>query len=117
MAIDGIDLLDPRARRPEDALFWQSGYYQVVRQRDWKLQVDTRRERIWLYDLEADPTEQRNLASSQPERVASLRALLDHHLEGERSPIYPSYLDSPIPVDRHRAEAFESGDEYVYWPN
>ena len=30
---------------PNDALFWQSGYYQVVRAGDWKLQVETTDER------------------------------------------------------------------------
>lgn len=117
IVIDGIDLLDPEASRPNDALFWQSGYYQVVRQGDWKLQLDAKRERIWLYDLAADPTEQRNLAAAHPERVAALRSLLDLHLEGARPPIYPSYLEGAQIVDKTRAEPFEAGDEYVYWPN
>ena len=41
--IDGQDLLPVATgtgiiERPNDALFWQSGYYQVVRSGDWKLQ-------------------------------------------------------------------------------
>lgn len=117
VAIDGIDLLDPDAEREDGALFWQSGYYQVVRQGDWKLQLDAKRERVWLYDLEADPTERVNVAGARPEKVAALRALLDAHLDGARPPLYPSYLEGPNRVDKTRAEPFEPGDEYVYWPN
>ena len=117
VAIDGIDLLAPDAVRNDDALFWQSGIYRVVRQGDWKLQLDARRERVWLHDLANDPTERVNLADAEPDRVAALRALLDDHLEGARAPIYPSYLEGPTPVDKTRAEPFVPGDEYVYWPN
>ncbi len=117
VAIDGIDLLDPTAVRPNDALFWQSGIYQAVRQGDWKLQLDAKRERVWLHDLASDPTERVNRADDEPERVAALRALLDAHLEGAREPLYPSYLEGPTPVDKTRAEPFVPGDEYVYWPN
>jgi len=115
--IDGIDLLDPDARRENDALFWQSGYYQTVRQGPWKLQLDAKRERVWLYDLTTDPTERETLASAEPARVAELRALLEEHLEGARAPLYPSYLEGPRPIDKTGAEPFEPGDEYVYWPN
>ena len=117
VAIDGIDLLDPDAERSEDALFWQSGYYQVVRHGNWKLQLDAKRDRVWLYDLGRDPTEQVNRAVEEPQRVAALRALLDRHLENAREPLYPSYLEGTRAVDKTRAETFEPGDEYVYWPN
>ena len=117
VAIDGIDLLDANAVRRDEALFWQSGYYQVVRQGRWKLQLDAKRERVWLYDLATDPTERTNRADDEPERVADLRALLAAHLRDARPPLYPSYLEGPQSVDKTRADPFVPGDEYVYWPN
>ncbi|MEZ4219245.1 MAG: sulfatase, partial [Myxococcota bacterium] len=113
----GIDILDPAAERPGDELFWQSGYYVSVRQGSWKLQLDAKRERVWLHDLAADPTEQVNLADERPDVVARLRARIDRHLEGAHPPLYPSYLEAAIGVDKTKAERFEPGDEFVYWPN
>jgi len=49
VVIDGRNLL-PLAEglgsvtREDDAIFWQSGYYRVVRSGNWKLQVDGRQE-------------------------------------------------------------------------
>lgn len=42
-------------------------------------------DKVQLYDMTADPAEQRNLALEQPERVASLRALLMRHVEAIES--------------------------------
>ncbi|MEM7014025.1 MAG: sulfatase-like hydrolase/transferase, partial [Verrucomicrobiota bacterium] len=39
--------------RPNDAIFWQSGDYRVVRAGDWKLQVDGNQNTNWLFDLAA----------------------------------------------------------------
>jgi arylsulfatase A-like enzyme len=62
--IDGENLL-PEAtgsghiERQDDAIFWSSGYYRVVRAGDWKLQVNGRQEKSWLFNLADDPTEQK----------------------------------------------------------
>lgn len=119
VAIDGIDLLPPSGapERPGDAIFWQSGYYRVVRQGDWKLQVSERPEREWLFNLAEDPTEQTNLAQTHPARVARMRALLARHEEGRRPPLYPYTLEAPIAVDRTLADRVGSRDEVIYWPN
>ena len=78
--IDGVDLL-ARLRgeapgRPNDAIFWRSGHYRALLANDWKLQVSERPKKTWLFDLANDPTEQHNVASSQPERCARLRQRL-----------------------------------------
>ena len=54
--IDGRNMLtliaDSEAfNREDDALYWQSGYLQVVRAGDWKLQHEGRRDKHWLYNL------------------------------------------------------------------
>ena len=120
--IDGVNLLPVAmgsdvVSRPDNAIFWQSGYYRSVRQGDWKLQVSQRPNRSWLYNLAEDPTEQTDLTRRFPRRVAAMRALLDRHWRSGRSPLYPYTLEAPIAVDRTLAERVREGDEVIYWPN
>ncbi|MDO9475048.1 MAG: sulfatase [Caulobacter sp.] len=121
VAIDGVDLLPVASGKSpalaERPIFWQSGYYQAVRLGDWKLQVSERPKKTWLYNLATDPTEKTNLAAALPDRVASLKALLDRHQADARKPLYPYTLEGAVAVDKTRADSFRKGDEYVYWPN
>lgn len=120
--IDGQNLL-PLATgtggftRQDDALYWSSGYYKVVRASGWKLQVNGRQEKSWLFNLNTDPTEQINLAASEPEKLAELQALIDAHWKDAREPLYPYTIESPIKIDQTLAEQYVEGEEYVYWPN
>ncbi len=121
VAIDGVNLLpsaagDGEVSRVDDAIYWQSGYYRVVRQGDWKLQVSERPNRAWLFNLANDPTEQTNLAERMPRRVAAMRALLDAHQAGGRAPLYPFTIEGPVAVDRSLAEQVEDDDEVIFWP-
>lgn len=117
--IDGVNLLPAIATDADKprTLFWQSAYYKVVRHGDWKLQMNERPRKTWLYDLANDPTEQRNLADDYPEKVAELRALIEKHQAGARAPLYPYTLEGAVAVDKSMDEPFEDGDEYVYWAN
>src|SRR5690606_17464000 len=74
--IDGVNLL-PFMRgqvsgAPHEVLFWRSGPYRVVRAGDWKLQVSERPDRVWLFNLRDDPTEQNDLSAQEPQRVGEL---------------------------------------------
>jgi|TARA_R110002020_G_scaffold83397_1_gene206866 arylsulfatase A-like enzyme len=120
--IDGRDMLPVATgtgtiSHPDDALFWQSGYYHVVRAGDWKLQVDGRQKKSWLFDLANDPTEQTNLAETRADKLAELQGLLDKHHAGAVAPLYPYTIESPIAIDKTEADRVEPGDEYVWWPN
>ncbi|MEM6534757.1 MAG: sulfatase [Pseudomonadota bacterium] len=120
--IDGRDML-PEATgegvitRDNDALYWSSGFYQVVRAGDWKLQRDQKYDRSWLYDLASDPTEEVNLADTRPDKLAELNALIEAHFSSRRKPLYPHTVESPILIDKHLAQEFEPGDEYIVWAN
>lgn len=103
--------------RENDAIFWQSDTYHVVRAGDWKLQVDKRQDKIWLFDLASDPTEQNNQAESRPEKVAELQALLNAHHADAVEPLYPNTLASAIPIDKTNADVIDASDEYVIWAN
>ncbi|MEM8499410.1 MAG: sulfatase [Pseudomonadota bacterium] len=122
--IDGVNLLplmdsgaESKREWSRDTLFWQSGYYRIVRHEDWKLQVSTRPEKAWLYNLAEDPTEQNNLANSSPEKLAQLTALLDKHEAASGGSLFPYTSEMPVAIDKTLAERFEEGDEYIFWPN
>ena len=122
VVIDGENLLplatgDGAEQWDRETLFWQSGHYRVVRHGDWKLQVAARADKQWLFNLAEDPTEQNNLAATEPQKLAQLQALLDAHAASARPPLYPAATELSIAIDKTLAEPFAEGDEYIYWPN
>jgi uncharacterized sulfatase len=70
-----------------------------------------------LYDLEIDPTEQNNLVEARPDKLVELKALLDAHKAAGIDPLYPYVVEMPVGIDKSLEKHFESGDEYIYWPN
>jgi arylsulfatase A-like enzyme len=90
--LDGVDLLPylkgANSSDPHDALYWRFGQQRAVRSGDWKLvQYDlnadsqTGREKgvtdLKLYNLANDIHEDKDLASSMPEKVSELRTKWD----------------------------------------
>lgn len=85
-AIDGVSLLPIlQATGPlgREAIFWHFPCYvgrsepsSAVRQGDWKLIENFADQTFELFDLQRDPGETRNLASSEPERARELIAAL-----------------------------------------
>lgn len=120
--IDGQNILpaatgEGSIERPNDAIYWSSGSYRVVRAGDWKLQLDGLQDKAWLFDLNADPTEQVNLAVERPEKLAELTALLDAHRADGVPSLYTHKIESPIAIDKTPLQGVEDGDEYIIWPN
>jgi arylsulfatase A-like enzyme len=75
LRLDRFYAASPLGSPTRAALFWRRGPNRVVRQGDYKLWQkgsDT-----LLFNLRLDPHEDRNLAATEPERVATLRALLN----------------------------------------
>lgn len=119
--IDGVNLL-PYARGEKtgavhDAIFWRSGGLQVVLAGDWKYQVDTRQNKMWLFNLKADPTEQTNLIDKEKDRANALQKLLDEYNQEVGPRHFPAFVEAVIPIDRTLAEPYEPGEEWAYWPN
>lgn len=122
--MDGVDLVPfaaktvPKGERPHDKLFWRGGHYQVVIADGWKMQRAQRPNKVWLFDLANDPTEQHNVAADHPEKAAVLHRMLDAHNAEQAEPIWPALLESPIFIDRNSREKRDPArHEYVYWPN
>ena len=123
-AIDGVDLHDYVLARAEGAphqrLFWRSGAAGSVRQGRYKLTVSEppggeRRE--WLFDVEADPEERRDLAAQLPAVAAELRDALVAHNAAQAQPLWPSLIDSPVNVDRDLSQPDRADDTFAYWSN
>lgn len=120
--IDGLDwlpwLADPAAPRPAPrTLHFRDGSYRAVRDGDWKLIVSERPKRAWLFDLASDPTERTDLSAARPEQVARLRATMDAHHAGMPAPLWPSFLELPVSIDRTLDAPQRPDDEYAYWIN
>ena len=100
-----------------DQLVWRGGDYDVILAGGWKLQRDARQERIWLFNLAEDPTEQTDLSEARPDIVADLSARLDAHNAEQAEPAWRALVDVPVRIDATEAEPWEADDEYVYSSN
>ncbi|MBT4522201.1 MAG: sulfatase-like hydrolase/transferase [Halieaceae bacterium] len=120
--LDGVDLLpytraNTPATPPHESLFWLNGHYQVMLSKGWKLQKAKRPDKLWLFDLNNDPTEQTNLADQYPGRVAKMLKQLAAHEAAQPAPAWPAQLESPQRIDKHGAQPWDVDDEYVYMTN
>ena len=119
--IDGVNLI-PFARgeqggRPHEQMFWRSGAYQVARSGDWKLQVNETQDKVWLFNLKDDPTEQHNLVDAEPARVKELLAQLAEFNSQQKAPLWPSLVEAPILIDKPLNRPQTIDDEFIYWSN
>ena len=123
LEIDGQNLLPiasgdtDHIDRPDDAIYWSSGFYRVVRAGDWKLQVNSKQGQAWLFDLTSDPTEQNNLAEQRPKKRAELQGLIDAHWGNAAPPLYPHTAEMPVCIDSTMADRSCDAGDYIIWPN
>jgi arylsulfatase A len=81
--IDGLSMLPTlrgRVQRPHDFLYWEfheRGFQQAVRMGPWKAVRLAKDRPLELYNLDADPKEQHDVAASQPDVVAKIEAYLE----------------------------------------
>lgn len=120
-ALDGVNLLPFLAGQsqspPHDVLFWRSGPYRVVRAGDWKLQVAETPNRVWLFNLREDPTEEHDLSAQYPARVAELRALIEAQNAAMPAPLWPALIEGPVRIDVPLNAPWREDQEYIYWSN
>jgi uncharacterized sulfatase len=86
--LDGVNLIPhftgANATPPHERLYWRWMAQSAVREGRWKLLRGGSRE--YLFDLEADPSEKRNLIAERPEVAGRLRAQLTRWSEGLKPP-------------------------------
>lgn len=117
--VDGVNLL-PYLRgeaQPSRTIFWRSGPYRVVRDGDWKLQVSETPNRVWLFNLASDPTEQHDLSAQQPERVAAMRAMIEAQNANAPPPLWPALIEGAVRIDVPLNAPWREDQEYIYWSN
>jgi uncharacterized sulfatase len=119
--IDGVDLVPFATGEaqgvPHEALFWRSGTSQSALVNGWKLNVSDPPGRYWLFDMNADPVERRDLSRERPEKLAELQAALAAHNAEQAPPAWPARISSPINIDKDLTQADSPDDEYIYWSN
>lgn len=119
--IDGVNLLPFLGRnaapQPQRPLFWRDGPYRTVQDKRWKLIVSEMPKKDWLFDLSKDPTEKTNLAATQPQKLAELKAELQAHHAKMPPPLWPSFIEMPIAIDKTLDQKQTPEDEYTYWYN
>jgi arylsulfatase A-like enzyme len=119
--VDGVDLLPfvqgEADGAPHQGLFWRSGVSQSALVGGWKLNVSDPPGRSWLFDLEADPNEQNDLAAERPDKLAELQAALAAHNAQQQDPAWPSSASMPINIDKDLSIPDAPDDEYIYWSN
>ena len=119
--IDGRDILavaqDPEQPALDRPLFWRTGGYKVVQEDGWKLQLMEQNGKVWLFNLNEDPTEQHNLSTSHPEKLNQLREVL-YSIDSEMvEPLWPSLVEAPIAIDYALDEIPDTDYETISWTN
>ena len=100
--IDGISILptllgQAAKQRQHDYLYWEISGWTAIRQGTWRA-VKPARATAWeLYDLAADPSESKDLASAKPEVLGKLTALAEQAHEPVREGTFAS-------TDRHERD-------------
>lgn len=119
--IDGVNLLpyltDKAQHQAERPLFWRDGPMRAVQTNGWKLIVSERPNKKWLFNLKQDPTEKNNLVSERADQLALMQGLLDKHHANMPAPLWPSFIEMPISIDKTLDQPDVAGDEVVYWYN
>ena len=123
--IDGVNLLPYLAPPPSQApavqasrpLYWRDGPYRALQDQGWKLIASERPRRDWLFHLAVDPTEKTNLAASQPQKLAQLKAQLQAHHAGMPPPLWPSFIEMAVAIDKTADQPMTADDEFSYWYN
>jgi uncharacterized sulfatase len=124
--IDGMNILQAlqhtnakvaKQALPDRPLFWRDGGLRAVQFKGWKLIHSAKPDKDFLYDLKSDPTEKNNLASTQIEKLKELQALLKSHHQGMAEPLWPTFIEMPIMIDKTLDQHHTKEDEYTYWYN
>ena len=119
--IDGVNLLPFLGRQPATQparpLFWRDGPYRAMRDAQWKLIVSERPRKDWLFHLATDPTEKNNLAQTEPGQLEKMKTQMAAHHAHMPPPLWPSFLEIAIDIDKTLDQPHLPTDEYTYWSN
>lgn len=100
---DGINLLPflrDSSRIPHQVFYWRNGYSKAIRKGDWKLYINNKNDRIFLFNIAHDEEEKHDKSAEMPQKVKELtRELRLWEKEKTIKPAWPSTADVLIDVD------------------
>jgi arylsulfatase A-like enzyme len=100
---DGISLIpyiNDTTRTPHDIFYWRNGYSKAIRRNDWKLYINEKNHKMFLYNIAHDEEEKYDRSSEQPAIVKELKKELDHWEKTQTiKPAWPSTSNVLITVD------------------
>lgn len=104
--LDGVNLLPYLAsgnkRIPHQALYWRRGVAAAIRSASWKLiRV---KDKVLLFDLSKDISENTNLSEQYPAKVKALLAMLSHWEKGLDQPHWYSSYGDENQIIKHRMD-------------
>ncbi|WP_336517999.1 sulfatase-like hydrolase/transferase [Pollutibacter soli] len=100
---DGVDLmpfLKDSSRVPHEIFYWRNGYSKAVRKGDWKLYINNKNDKMFLFDMAHDEEEKHDQSVANPGKVTELMKELQlWEKEKTVKPAWPSTADVLIDVD------------------
>jgi len=100
---DGVNLfpyLTGNPASPHNLFYWRSGYSKALCKGDWKLYVNEKDKKTFLFNLASDIEEKHDLSSVNPAKVKELLHDLEQWEKTEAiKPSWPSAADVLIEVD------------------
>lgn len=99
---DGVDLL-PLLEDPEldahDFLYWRTDFNRAIRSKRWKLVWNTRDKQDFLYDMEENLLERKNLAAEYPDVVRELKEQYERWNSEMIPPSWPGVMEFKFDID------------------
>ncbi|SDM32674.1 Arylsulfatase A [Pedobacter steynii] len=114
--LDGVNLLpyltSGNKAKPHQALYWRRGVAAAIRSASWKLiRV---KDKVLLFDLSKDISENNNLSEKYPAKVKELMAMLSHWEKGLDEPHWYSSYGDENQIIKHRMDLKGRAMERLY---
>ena len=108
---DGVNLVPylsgEKDSMPHKIFYWRNGYSQAIRNGDWKLYLNEKSKKEYLFNVTEDESEAHDLSKQYPEKVNALKQQLNRWKENNFiKPRWKSNADLLIDVD----------GEMIYFP-
>lgn len=85
---------------PHEVFYWRNGYSKAICKANWKLYINKKSKKKFLFDLSKDIEEKNDLSSSYPDKVKELMYELENWERTQTvKPAWPSAADMLIEVD------------------
>jgi arylsulfatase A-like enzyme len=100
---DGINLMPyitgQKKDLPHKALYWKAAYNRAVLKDGWKLIMDVKNNREYLYNIIEDISEKKNLAVLMPEKVKELEKEFMNWDKQNKPGMWPWVMDYRVTID------------------